>query len=330
MKTYSSNNQLSDVKTIKLFEYQVYNVSDDKPKFLIKKTYDITKSKLKNEVRNQVQLEFSDVMWTIDESSFKFLEDTFTEHGDHYASQDRFRELNEDVIVVQPVKVRYNWDKDDDYKIRQISFDVANDVIDFKNTPELCEYWAQSRTLRNWDGRNLTYAGGKWTVDEKGYPYYDRWSDKHMKLEKSAETGLPRLTLTYGPDGGHNFETIYLKWRLPKGCMVMDTIDRLGGYVFSSTAQNIVVECSNSDVTPILDVNTGHVTARVHKVGDMYLGMEHSTTTRKNGYVLTGLAEAIKNALGGGERNPMLRDFTVTENEIRADAGIEMYKGDNN
>lgn len=43
VKTYS-NDVLSDVNTVKLFQYQVYNVSDDKPKFLIKRIFDITKS----------------------------------------------------------------------------------------------------------------------------------------------------------------------------------------------------------------------------------------------------------------------------------------------
>lgn len=47
VKTYSDD-RLSDVKTIKLFSYQVYNVSDDKPKFLIEKTYDVTKTVLTN------------------------------------------------------------------------------------------------------------------------------------------------------------------------------------------------------------------------------------------------------------------------------------------
>jgi hypothetical protein len=45
VKVYS-NDTLSDVRTIKLFTYRVYNVSDDKPKFLIEKTYDVTKATL--------------------------------------------------------------------------------------------------------------------------------------------------------------------------------------------------------------------------------------------------------------------------------------------
>lgn len=65
-KTYS-NDQLSDVKTIRLFTYQIYNISDDKPKFLIDKTYDITQSSLANSAEDAVKIEFSDVMWTIEE-----------------------------------------------------------------------------------------------------------------------------------------------------------------------------------------------------------------------------------------------------------------------
>lgn len=45
VKTYSDD-RLSDVKTIRLFTYSVHNISDDKPKFMIEKTYDITKSTL--------------------------------------------------------------------------------------------------------------------------------------------------------------------------------------------------------------------------------------------------------------------------------------------
>ena len=43
VKTYS-NDRLSDIKTIKMFSYKVYNISDDKPKFFIQKTFDIAKS----------------------------------------------------------------------------------------------------------------------------------------------------------------------------------------------------------------------------------------------------------------------------------------------
>ena len=39
------------------------------------------------------------------------------------------------------------------------------------------------------------------------------------------------------------------------------------------------------------------MTIRVPSVGEMHLGLEHSTTKRKNGYVLTGLKDAIKDAL---------------------------------
>lgn len=49
VKTYS-NDMLSDVRTIKLFEYDVYNISDDKPKFLINKVYDIKDSTLSDNV----------------------------------------------------------------------------------------------------------------------------------------------------------------------------------------------------------------------------------------------------------------------------------------
>lgn len=64
------------------------------------------------------------------------------------------------------MKIRYNWDKDDDYRISQISFDISNDIIDFDNVPQLLGYSTHSRTLRN--------------HDEDGRPYYDRWSDKYM------------------------------------------------------------------------------------------------------------------------------------------------------
>lgn len=107
-----------------------------------------------------------------------------------------------------------------------------NDVIDFSNTPELCEYWIQTRTLRNGDGR----VDSNGNHVDKNYPYYDHWSDRYMKLEFNEDTKIPRLTLTHDSDSGFNFERIYLRWRLPKGCRIMDTIDRLGGYVFSSTA----------------------------------------------------------------------------------------------
>ncbi len=164
VKVYS-NDTLSDVRTIKLFSYKVYNVSDDKPKFLIEKTYDVTKATLHEKVNKKVDIEFSDVLWQIDESQFGFL------NGD----EDKFRVLNQDVIVVQPIQVKYNWDKSDDYRIRSMSFDITNDIIDFGAVPELCEYSVQARTLRNgvMDGQ-----GREWRE-----PYYDHWSDRNMKIE---------------------------------------------------------------------------------------------------------------------------------------------------
>lgn len=70
VKTYS-NDKLSDVKTMKLFSYNVYNISDDKPKFLIDKTFDITQSSSANGYENKVDIEFGNVMWTLNEDDFE-------------------------------------------------------------------------------------------------------------------------------------------------------------------------------------------------------------------------------------------------------------------
>ena len=150
-------------------------------------------------------------------------------------------------------------------------------------------------------------------------PYYDHWSDKNMKLEFNEATGLPRLTLKYGDDGRYNFETIYLRWRLPKGFRVMDTMDRLQGYVFSSTASDVSVDCGNSMVVPDIETTIGHMVVRVKRPGTMYLGLEHSTTNRINGYVINNLAEEIKNALMGGTSfNPTL-DSAIEENDLKGE-----------
>jgi hypothetical protein len=141
-----------------------------------------------------------------------------------------------------------------------------------------------------------------------------------MKLERNPDTGLPNLTLTCGSDMGFNFETFYLRWRLPRNFRVMDTIDRLGGYAFTSSASNIVVESTGSNLTPVVDVNPGHVVARVSGPGKMYLGLEHSTTARKGGYVLTALADAIRAARDSGARNPTLEIGAVSEGEILAES----------
>ena len=326
VKTYSDD-KLSDARTIKLFSYRVYNVSDDKPKFLIEKTYDITKTPLRTSASNLVKIGFSDVLWTIDENKFKWdrkvkgqsqWQVVCGEDGssvqlicseeqnvskvmcdDRLSDVDKFRELDADIVVIQPINIRYNWNRDDDFRIREISFDIVNDMIDFENTPVLLGYEAHERTLRN---------GLK---DRK--PYYDRWSDRYMKIEVDEYTRIPRMTIRYDERCGFNFETIYLKWKLPKGCKLMDTIDRLGGYVFSSTASNVVAVCNNSSSLPEFDVQIGHVVARVNEPGKMYLGLEHSTTQRQNGYVLTGLAESIREALAIGYENPTTNSHAVEE-----------------
>ena len=249
----------------------------------------MTKATLHEKENRKIKLEFSDVIWQIDENQFEFL------NGDE--DPNKFRILNKNVYVVQPIHVYYNWDKEDDFRIREMSFDITNDIIDFGAVPELCEYDFQSRTLRN---RFMDEEGNLWRD-----PYFDHWSDKNMKIEFDPTTGTPRLTLTF-PDGGYNFDTIYLRWRLPKGCRIMDTMDRLGGYVFSSTASNVVVDCGNPMAVPEVDTSVGHVVVRVKKPGSMYLGLEHSTTKRMNGYVITNLADEIKKALSRGDFNPTL------------------------
>lgn len=291
---------LSDVRTVKLFTYRIYNVSDDKPKFLIEKVFDITKTALKTNVENTIRIEFKNVMWTVDEDMFEFLDQNY-----RHAQEKQFQKLIQDVTIVQPVTVRYNWNGEDDYRVNSISFDLVNDIIDFEHTPELCEYWAQSRTLR--DG------------EAHGKPYYDHWSDKYMRLEVDKDTGVPRMTLSYDSDQGYNFETIYLKWKLPAAFNVMDTIDRLGGYVFSSTAYNVTVDSNNSFATPVLDIHKGFVTTRVKRIGRMYLGLEHSTTQRKNGFVLTGLSTAILNAISAGNRNSTIYN-AIPEDEMVSEA----------
>lgn len=92
IKTYSDD-KLSDVRTIKLFTYRIYNISDDKPKFLIEKIYDITKSSLQNNVKNKIKIDFSDVLWTLDESKFKFFDEN-VEPVDTTKFTDKYKVLN--------------------------------------------------------------------------------------------------------------------------------------------------------------------------------------------------------------------------------------------
>ena len=67
-----------------------------------------------------------------------------------------------------------------------------------------------------------------------------------------------------------------------------------------------MVDCGNANATPHVEVRTGHVATRVKKPGKMYLGLEHSTTRRLNGYVVNNLADEIRKALMRGEHNPTL------------------------
>lgn len=295
VKTYSNDN-LQSVRTIKLFTYRVYNISDDKPKFLMEKTFDITKSTLNDVVKDKLKIEFSDVMWTIGRDSFA-TDSTICYESDiagdvlcgasdqtvcynHRTTKNNvFRVLDKDIVVVQPLKICQDWRKDDESRTLSVSFDIVSDIMDFGAVPELCGYDVQNRTLRNRGDNNL--------------PYYDHWSDRYMKLEINPVTNIPRLTLIWDDDCGFNFETVYLRWRMPRGFRIMDTIDRLMGYAFSSTAENVVVKCNNEMNVPDIEVVKGHVVPRVESRGRMYLGMEHSTTMRRNGFVLKGLKDAV-------------------------------------
>ena len=286
VKTYSDN-RLSDARTIKLFSYAIHNISDDKPKFLIEKTYDITKSTIQMTVKDKVKIEFSDVMWTIPED--KFVKD----------ETQNFMELNEDISVIQPVKIIHNWNPNDDNRILELSFDITNDIIDFGAVPELCGYPVQARAIR----------------DGNGKPSYDHWSDRYMKLEIDESTKVPHLTLKWDAALGYNFENLYLRWKMPSGFRTMDTVDRLFGYAFSTSADNVDLKCNSNLNQPQVEVNIGHIVPRVESIGKMYLGLEHSTTLRRNGYVLKDLSTLIANA--------------IQESEILEKATSQMGEGGN-
>ena len=59
-----------------------------------------------------------------------------------------------------------------------------------------------------------------------------------MKLDVNPVTKVRRLTLKWDEDCGYNFENIYLRWKLPARFRMMDTVDRLLGYSFSTSAEN--------------------------------------------------------------------------------------------
>ena len=109
VKTYSLTNQLSDVHTIKLFQYKVYNISDDKPKFLMDKIYDITDNMVSNRPENVIKIELSDVLVTLPFNKVS------SDEG--WNDKDSFQSLNKDVVVVQPVHIRYNWDKNNNSRL---------------------------------------------------------------------------------------------------------------------------------------------------------------------------------------------------------------------
>jgi hypothetical protein len=70
----------------------------------------------------------------------------------------------------------------------------------------------------------------------------------------------------------------------------------------------------------MVETRLGHVVARVHEPGKMYLGVEHSTTNRINGYVLVGLADSIRAAINGGQKNPTIERHAISEDTLRRHA----------
>lgn len=121
-----------------------------------------------------------------------------------------------------------------------------------------------------------------------------------MKISDNTSSGMKNITLTF-EGSGYNFETIWLRWKMPRAFRIMDTIDRLGGYAFAAKAKNVVATMHNTLVAPEIKTRIGHVVVRMKEKGDMYLGMEHSTSQRKNGYVLMGLSHAVANAIKESE-----------------------------
>ena len=256
------------VKLIPLVTYDIYNISDDKPKFLLKRAANSDEIKPDPPL---VSLEFEDIHLTLPQTAV-----------------NEIGELTEPFTVVQKLSVKYNNTVSDYGTLKKLAFNIVQNKINTKILPHIDPLMslAYSRvrmpqTAEEIKAEPLNVKGTK-TL------YPARYNSKYTSMTQEL-TGY-RVSLTY-TEPEYTNEDLYLYWVFPKGMNLMDAIVKMG-----CIAEDNAVKCdaeTNSGDAAVVESKRGRI--YVDNIGNpRRLGREHGKHLNKHGFVLKKVSEQIR------------------------------------
>ena len=260
------NDLTASVKTIPLITYEIYNISDDKPKFFLKRIG-----------------EMENVRPTLPTVFIKF-EDVYLD-GSELLNDDGTSK--EEFDVIQTMSVHYNNDVSSEYnQLNKLKFNiVANTVMPVLGSTTIAE-----PPYINVDKTKKFCRPSSDNPEIEIYPL--RFNDYYSVLGR--ENYGYSVCYRY-PDEGYTNEDMYLYWTIPKGVNVAEAIQKLGCLVEDDAVKCTALMRSGDDARVV--TIPGHIYITSLAGSKKYLGVEHGKTLNKFGYVLTTVSNVMKKVL---------------------------------
>lgn len=260
------NDLTASVKTIPLITYEIHNISDDKPKFFLKRIG-----------------EMENVRPTMPTVFIKF-EDVYLD-GSELLNDDGT--TKEEFDVIQTMSVHYNNDVSSEYnQLNKLKFNiVANTVMPVPGSITTAE-----PPYINVDKTKKFCRPSSDNPEIEIYPL--RFNDYYSVLGR--ENYGYSVCYRY-PDEGYTNEDMYLYWTIPRGVNVAEAIQKLGCLVEDDAVKCTALMRSGDDARVV--TIPGHIYITSLAGSKKYLGVEHGKTLNKFGYVLTTVSNVMKKVL---------------------------------
>ena len=260
------NDLTASVKTLPLITYEIHNISDDKPKFFLKRIG-----------------EMENVRPTMPTVFIKF-EDVYLD-GSELLNDDGT--TKEEFDVIQTMSVHYNNDVSSEYnQLNKLKFNiVANTVMPVAGSTTTAE-----PPYINVDKTKKFCRPSSDNPEIEIYPL--RFNDYYSVLGR--ENYGYSVCYRY-PDEGYTNEDMYLYWTIPQGVNVAEAIQKLGCLVEDDAVKCTALMRSGDDARVV--TIPGHIYITSLAGSKKYLGVEHGKTLNKFGYVLTTVSNVMKKVL---------------------------------
>ena len=266
------DNLTTSVKTIPLVTYDIYNISDDKPKFFIKRSD-----------------EAEQVRPTLPTVYIKF-EDVYLD-GSLFVGENGV--TNQDIDVIQTVSIHYNNDVSSQYnQLNRLRFNIVQNSGVQMGSNESSPYIDVGQTKMF----SRVSADGGLEV------YPARFNESYASL--GIENRGYSVVYSY-PDEGYTNEDMYLYWTIPQGVNVALALQKLGCLV-EDTAVKCTAKMKSGDEARVVAI-PGHIYVHSITKGVQYLGKEHGKRLNKFGYVLASVGANLNAAKKNKTTNMKIR-----------------------